>query len=435
MAQFSRWQGALRWAPLIVLCAMQPLYAADVQYTLNQAQQALDNQAPIGLDEAIGRAVERSQSLMAVDKKAQMARLMARESLAGDDPVLNLSLTNLPINGADAFSVGRDFMTMRSVGFMQTWVRQARRQAQSAVFASDEMLARVERAQQLSHIKTETAKAWLSDWLTNQMLRSVAQQKQALDVQLLGAQAGFESHTQSATDVLNAKAALLEWQQLSATLQAQQAIARHDLKRWAGTDVGTADFNAERLSQTPWRMEGLVTQIERLPELNMAQTGIAKAQAQLALRKESLEPDWTYSVMLSARGSQFSDMLTVGASRPLLWNTDEKQAVAIEAAQAGVLQMQAEYIELQRMLQHTVERQLVQYQSLLTRWTIAQQSILPLAQTLSQQAQADYASGKITLTTLATARRQALNAELDSLRQQLELALTWADLQYLTTPE
>ncbi|HEY1058197.1 MAG TPA: TolC family protein [Limnobacter sp.] len=435
MALFSRRQCVVPLLFLSILCVVQPLHAADAQYTLSQAQQALGSQSSIGLDEAIERAVGRSQALQAADNKAQVARLLSRASLAGDDPVLNLSLTNLPINGADAFSVGRDFMTMRSIGFMQTWVRQARRQAQSTVFASDEMLARVERAQQVSFIKTETAKAWFGQWLTAQMLRSVEQQQQALQLQLLGAKAGFESSTQSATDVLNANMALLEWQQLLASLEAQQDIAQHDLKRWVGTETRTADFNPQRLTHTQWRMDSLMTDIEQVPELTMAQQSIAKAQAQLALSRESLEPDWTYSVMLSARGPQYSDMLTVGASRPLLWNTDEKQALAVEAQQAGVLQMQAEYLELQRRLQHSVERRLIQYNSLLTQWTIAKESILPLAKAVSQQAQADYASGKITLTTLANARREALNAELNSLRQQLELALAWAELQYLTAQE
>src|SRR5262245_8216034 len=49
------------------------------------------------------------------------------------DPELVVGLQNVPIDGADAFSLERDFMTMRTVGIMQDMPSGAERHARRAI--------------------------------------------------------------------------------------------------------------------------------------------------------------------------------------------------------------------------------------------------------------------------------------------------------------
>ena len=51
------------------------------------------------------------------------------------DPVATVGVNNLPINGPDAWSLTRDFMTMTSVGVVQEFTRAEKREARAERFA------------------------------------------------------------------------------------------------------------------------------------------------------------------------------------------------------------------------------------------------------------------------------------------------------------
>ncbi len=67
------------------------------------------------LDQVLRLAQNRSRALVAQDATASAARDMAVAAGQRPDPTLKLGINNLPVNGADRFSLTRDFMTMRSV--------------------------------------------------------------------------------------------------------------------------------------------------------------------------------------------------------------------------------------------------------------------------------------------------------------------------------
>ncbi len=86
-------------------------------------------QPTLTLSEAQRRAVERSRQLVAQDSAIVASREMAVAAGQLPDPVATLGINNLPINGDDAWSLTRDFMTMRSVGVMQELTRAEKREA------------------------------------------------------------------------------------------------------------------------------------------------------------------------------------------------------------------------------------------------------------------------------------------------------------------
>ncbi|MBL8482661.1 MAG: TolC family protein, partial [Rhodocyclaceae bacterium] len=70
----------------------------------------------LGLEEAQTLAAGRSETLSA--QRLEHESAAARAQAAGElpDPKLILGLENLPLSGADAYSVNRDFMTMQRIG-------------------------------------------------------------------------------------------------------------------------------------------------------------------------------------------------------------------------------------------------------------------------------------------------------------------------------
>src|SRR5207253_1026208 len=79
--------------------------------------------AALDFDLALALAQQRSRQLPAQDAAARSAREMAVAAGQLPDPVLKAGINNLPVNGADRFSVTNDFMTMRSIGVMQEFTR------------------------------------------------------------------------------------------------------------------------------------------------------------------------------------------------------------------------------------------------------------------------------------------------------------------------
>lgn len=77
----------------------------------------------LSLQEAQRRAVDRSRQLAAQDSAVRSSREMAVAAGQPLDPVLKAGIDNPPINGADQFSLTRDFMTMRRIGVMQEFTR------------------------------------------------------------------------------------------------------------------------------------------------------------------------------------------------------------------------------------------------------------------------------------------------------------------------
>src|SRR5262245_46173914 len=80
------------------------------------------SQAPLTLAEALRLAETRALSVSASDAASRASREMAAAASQLPDPVLRAGIDNLPVNGPDAWSLDRDFMTMRRIGVMQEYV-------------------------------------------------------------------------------------------------------------------------------------------------------------------------------------------------------------------------------------------------------------------------------------------------------------------------
>src|SRR6187549_546286 len=69
--------------------------------------------APLGLDEAIQRALGDSPQIVAAQASLEGAQELAPSAGRLPDPEVIVGVDNLPVNTADQYSLTRDFMTMR----------------------------------------------------------------------------------------------------------------------------------------------------------------------------------------------------------------------------------------------------------------------------------------------------------------------------------
>src|SRR5437763_8232065 len=131
---------------------------------------------PLTLAEAQRQAIARSQMLVAQDFAVRASREMAVAAAQFPDPVATLGINNLPVNGPDAWSVTRDFMTMRSVGVMQEITRADKREARAQRFQREAEKSLAEKSARIASIQRDTALAWLDRYYAEAQLAIVNEQ-------------------------------------------------------------------------------------------------------------------------------------------------------------------------------------------------------------------------------------------------------------------
>jgi hypothetical protein len=145
--------------------------------------------------------------------------------------------------------------------------------------------------------------------------------------------------------------------------------------------------------------------------------------------------DWTLSVMYAGRGPEFSEMLTLGASRPLFVDQSSRQDQAVAAANSMAAKARSERIELYRDYLAQTQRWQQTWQSNLKRLADFDNSLIPLTEQRTQAALDAYRGNTGKLSEVLAARRMELDMRMEKLRIQMDTARLWAQLEYLIPQE
>jgi outer membrane protein TolC len=408
--------------------ALHALLLTTISFSVN-AQQRLT------LDEALRLAADRSSVLKAQDFAADAANEMALAAQQLPDPVLKGGIYNLPINGADRFSLTRDFMTMRSVGVMQEFTREAKRKARSARFEREMEVALNGRALALSTLQQGVAVAWLDRYYRERMRELLVLQRTETTLQIEAAEAAYRGGRGSQADVFTARSAVAQLDDRIRQIELQITTAKTRLARWIGP-------NAEEVLATPPDMTNvrlasgdLGTHLKHHPQiaLMLSQEAVALAEADIA--RSYKKPDLSVELMYSQRGPAYSNMVSVNVSIPLQLDQKNRQDREVSAKMALVEQLRAQREETTR--EHFSEAQgwLQQWQSLQDRMTHFEDSLIPLTTERTRASIAAYRGGAGTLLAALEARRMEIDTRMERLRLEMESAGLWAQLEYLIPPE
>lgn len=413
--------------------------AATTEYTLEQAltQEKLtqEKQGALSLSQALDLAEQRSEAVRAQKAAADAAQSEAVAAGELPDPMLNLEVSNIPANGPDQFSLVADFMTMRGVGVSQTFTRQDKRKAQANVFTKNAEVAQASQLLALSQLRTGTAQAYLERFYLQKMLELLQSQRTELQLQIDAADALYRAGKSPQTDVFTARTELglldLRIQDTRAMLDNSKA----DLQRWVGSAAASELLGDTDLAQSSLGSADLAESLSRHPEIIALQKAEDAAQAKAEVKLQEKSADWTLSVMYAGRGPQFSDMLTLGASRPLFVDQSSRQDQAVAAANSMAAKARSDRVELYRGYLAQTQRWQQTWQSNLKRLGDFDSSLIPLTQQRTQAALAAYQGAKGTLAEVLAARRMELDMRMEKLRIQMDTARLWAQLEYLIPQE
>ncbi len=386
---------------------------------------------PLTLQEAQGLAVGRSQQLAAGNASITASREMAAAAGQLPDPVLKFGVENLPINGADRFSLSRDFMTMRRIGLSQELTGTRKRQLRSERFERDADRAKAEKQLNITAIERDTAVAWIERYFAQQMRELVLRQIQETELQVRTTKSGYASGRSSQADVLSAQSALVMLEDRMAQVDRQEKNAVWMLARWVGPEAsgalsGTPDWQSSRIEAM-----SVDEHIAWHPELAVLKAQVEAAKAEARLAQAGKTPDWSVEAMYSQRGSAYSNMVSIGVSVPLQWDQKGRQDREVAARLAMVDEAQAKYEETLR--HHEVELRTLINDWLVSKARVARwnNELVPLAIQRSQASLTAYRTGKADLASTLVARRDEVDARMQALTAEMDAARAWAQINFL----
>jgi outer membrane protein TolC len=393
--------------------------------------QAAAGSAVLTLERALQLAQRRSAGLVAQDAAAAAARSMAIAAGQLPDPTLTVGINNLPVNGPDRFSVGRDFMTMRSIGIAQEFTRASKLQARANRFEREAQAAEAARELALANLQRDTVIAWFDCFFEERVRELIAAQRDETKLQIDAAEVAYRSGRGSQADVFAARSALAQIEDRLAQSERDLATARTRLARWVGAPADQGLGPLPSLETVSLRPQDLEAVLVHHPQIAVMLEQEAMAQAEADEARANQRPDVSVALMYSQRGSAFSNLVSLNVSIPLQWDQKHRQDQELAAKLALVQKMRAEREEETRMHVAEALTMLQQWRSDRERLARYEASLLPLAADRIDAALAAYRGGTGSLTSELEARRTQLDTRLEGLRLEQETARLWAQLNYL----
>jgi outer membrane protein TolC len=383
------------------------------------------------LDRALQLAQDRSRQLAAHDYAALAAQQMAVAAGQLPDPTLKAGIDNLPVDGPDAGSLTRDFMTMRTIGIAQEITRSDKRRARAERYEREADVARANRELTLANLQRDTAIAWLDRYYEERLRDTLASLRDEAARQVDAAEAAYRGGRGPQADVFAARSAVAVIEDRQTQVGREVAIATTLLARWIGEPASQALTAPPAMDTTRLDLATLEFQLAHHPELAVMARREQMARADVALARANKQADWSVEVSYSQRGSAYSNMVSLGVSIPLQWDQKNRQDHEVAAKLAQAEQAQAELEEATRA--HTAEARAIlqEWQSDRERLARFDASILPLSAQRTQAALAAYRGGGGTLGAVLDARRGEIDTCTEQLRLQMDTARLWAQLNFL----
>ena len=385
----------------------------------------------LSFDEAVQIGEQRSARVTAQEAAVGAAAEQVGRATELPDPKLRFGIDNIPVGNPDAFSVNRDSMTMRRIGYMQDMPNADKRRARGERAQRGQQVEVAALSAQRTQLREDSALAWLELYYAQRNMQALERLHEAYRVEAETTSPAVAGGRQSAATAVAARAAaetardrILEQQRLVARARVTLGALIGDA---AARPLG-APPNIHALAHAP---DVLLASIEAHPEQRLFEEREALAASEVALAASTRNPDWSWELSFGQREPRFSNMVSVMVSMDLPMRRSARQDRDVAARVKQLEQARAQREDARRM--HAAEVQM-----LVADWTFAgeratrfEKVVLPLTRERSALALAAYRGGGGELSTVLEARRAEAEVELSRLSAEYERAKAWARLNYL----
>jgi outer membrane protein TolC len=386
--------------------------------------------APLSLLDAVKQAESQAPNI-----DARQSALVAAERAvtpAGQlpDPQLVVGVDNLPVNTNEAFSLTRDFMTMRKVGFMQTFPRGEKRELRTQRAEALAASARATLTSERLSTREAVARAWVIRASAERRLALLQTLRPRLDAEIAAATAAISSGRGSAADAIAAKSARVMLEDRISDSEREASEARAEFARWLPEAGERPLGDAPDWSDLGVDPDALIHNVAHHRELLAYDAAEQAANADVALARADKRPDWSLEFAYAQRGPQFSNMISVEARIDLPIFGRSRQDPTIASKQAMVDQIEAERENARRMHKAELEKTIATWRSASTRVHRYETELLPLADDRADAALAAYRGGRGDLQAALTALDNAIEQRIAYSELLSTLGQSWAALHF-----
>jgi outer membrane protein TolC len=385
----------------------------------------------LSFDEALRIAADRSQRLVAERAAATAAREMSVSAGQGPDPRLTAGIDNLPVTGDEAFSLTRDFMTMRSIGLSRELTHGDKLRARSDRFTREAEAAEAAGTLALADLQRGAALAWLERSYQDRARSVLLQQREQAALQIDAADVAFRSGLGSQADALAARLSVAKIDDRIAANARDVEVATAELARWIGADASRPLGEAPRTDNVTLHGGDLDAALAHHPEIALMTKQEEVALAEAAVAGTEKRSDWTVEVEYSQRGPNYSNMMSVNFSKPLQWGERNRQDRDVAAKLALAERAHAEREEAVREHVADATALLAKWNGNRARLVRYAAALVPLANERTLAATAAYRGGGGTLGAVLDARVAEIDTRLEQLMLEGETAALWAELTFL----
>jgi len=389
----------------------------------------------LSFEEALALATSRSARLAAQRHSVSAAAEQVGRAGELPDPRLKLGIENLPVSGPNEYRYDRDFMTMRTIGWMQDFPNADKRAARNL---RAERMRDVERAglvAQGAGVRRETARAWLDAHYAERARAVVERLSGQFRLQVKAVAAGVASGRLPAAERYTLLQA--EEQANDRAIGAARIVTRTRiaLEAWVGDAAERPLGEVPDVTRFAGSRETLLARYAELPQLQALREREELARAEVELARASRHADWSLELGYSLRRPAFSNMVSVMAVFELPVAKERRQDRDVASRLAELERTRAEREDARRTLLADIRAALADFDTAAVRIGRSGRLLLPLAQERHEAALAAYRGGSGPLAAVLEAERARTEAELALVQAEAERARAWAELSFLYPQE
>ena len=384
------------------------------------------------LDAAVKAAIERAPQLQAEAAAVEAAQSAAIAAGRLPDPELMIGATNVPVEGEGAWSLERDFMTMREIGVMQSFPNRRKLGSQRERAGAAIEVAQARKQQSALEIARSTAEEWIAVYSAQVVLEKLQLLRPEVQLQADSARTALRSGKGTTVDALTATAAISEIDDEILEATRNLHSMRAELARWIGNDASRTLAHAPAFDRLPETRETLLRSVHNHAPLLAYEAQLALARAEVDMAKAERRPDWSAQLSYAKRGDAFEDMVSLQFRVGLPLFSGSRQDPLIAARYAEARQIEAEREAELRMHAAEVESRVAAWEAARARIDLLERERLRLARQRSQAALASFTAGRLPLTSLLDAHTAEIKLQRDYAELLRDLGSAWAYLRYQT---
>lgn len=412
----SPWRGSVAVALAFAVAQPQPIFA--------QAQ------AKLSLDEALALSVERQPALNAFARTARAAEEAAVAARQLPDPQLTIGIQNLPVTGSEAFDLGADFMTMKSIGIMRTQVREAKRDAASARYLAEAAVSLAEQDVLARRIQREVMLGWIAIIEAQQKREVLGLLVEKLEARQSLVEGGILDGSATPADVIAIEADISAARGEMLAAKDAETAGRAMLARWIG-DAAQRPLSTKQLPICrPSNKQLALAALAEHPLIEVARRRETVAERSIDIARAERKPDWGWSAMYGQRGGGRSDMVTLQVTIDLPFNKSRLQNRRIAEASELAAAARDRAEDTRREVVSDFEQAWAQWSEANARLTTALSDTLPALEAVERALEARVAGGQPAVTDVQAASERTTRTVLDAIEQRAALARASADLSF-----